>query len=369
MRICVASPSLDTYSETFIRRHVEHLPFEVLTLSGPRLDHASGEWLLRESFAQRLCHYPARKLRRFDEEAFVTGRQAAWLKRNGVRAVLAEYGFTGVALAAACREAGIPLIVHFHGFDAHNDEAIAPFRDAYRSMLGQAAAVVGVSNPMCERLEELGASKAKIHHVPYGVDPAAFGKADPGSNPPVFLAVGRFVEKKAPHLLLLAFAGVLKAFPEARLEMAGDGPLLGAAKWQAKPLRIDHAVTFHGSQPHAWVAAAMQRVRAFVQHSVRAENGDSEGMPVAILEAQCAGLPVIATRHAGIPEVVVPGQTGFLCEEGDVSQMTEHMIQVLRMDAAETNEMSRAARQRILTAFSQEQTLDKLAEVIRAAVL
>ena len=65
----------------------------------------------------------------------------------------------------------------------------------------------------------------------------------------------------------------------------------------------------------------------------------------------------------------MPSETGFLCEEGDVSQMTEHMIQLLSMSAAEMDEMSRAARQRILTAFSQEQTLGKLADVIQAAVV
>lgn len=365
MRICIASPSLDIYSETFIRKHVEHLPFDVLTLSGPRLDQTTDDWLPCQSFGQRLCHYLARKLRRFDEESFASDRQAAWMKQYRVRAVMAEYGFTGVAIAEACSKAGLPLIVHFHGYDAHLEDAVAPCRDAYLKLFQQAAAVVAVSWPMIERLVELGCERGKLIRIPYSVDPESFLQSQPSTNAPVFLSVGRFVEKKAPHLLLLAFAGVLRVFPEARLEMAGDGPLLGASIWQARALGIDHAVTFHGSKPHKWVAAAMQRVRAFVQHSVRAENGDSEGMPVAVLEAQCTGLPVIATRHAGIGEVVVSGQTGFLCDEGDVAQMTKYMIQLLGMSEEQINEMSRSARQRILTEFSKENTLDKLTEIIR----
>lgn len=87
-----------------------------------------------------------------------------------------------------------------------------------------------------------------------------------------------------------------------------------------------------------------------------------------MLEAQCSGLPVIATRHTGIADVVVTGETGFLCDEGDVHQMAEDMIKVLRMPQGELEAMSIAARTRIATDFSKEQTLDRLAEVIRATI-
>lgn len=103
----------------------------------------------------------------------------------------------------------------------------------------------------------------------------------------------------------------------------------------------------------------------FVQHSVEAMTGDCEGTPVAILEAQCSGLPVVATRHTGIADVIVNGKTGFLCEEGDIDGMAENMIRVLAMGEDELREMSAAARRRIRDHFGTARTIDKLAELLK----
>ena len=368
MKICIATPTLDVYSETFIRTHLECLPFEVFTLSGSRLDQTSGGSILRESTLDRLFNYPSRKLSHFNEQEFVSNRQAKWLKSNQIDVVLAEYGFTGLHVIQACVKTGIPVVVHFHGFDAHNNEAMEPYLEAYRKMFAQASAIVGVSRSMISQLSHLGAPKSKLHYIPYFVDPDYFTPVSPPSALPVFLSVGRFVEKKAPHLTLLAFARVLEVVPEARLEMAGDGPLYGACQWQAEALGIEHAVTFHGSKSHQWIKEAMNRVKAFVQHSVKAINGDSEGTPVAVLEAQCSRLPVIATRHKGISDVVIDGKTGFLCEEGDVKGMADAMIRLLAMSKDEYENMGYLARKNILTDFSKKKTIGSLAKVIQDSV-
>jgi glycosyltransferase involved in cell wall biosynthesis len=89
-------------------------------------------------------------------------------------------------------------------------------------------------------------------------------------------------------------------------------------------------VRFVGVLCPAEIAALMSQVRGFVQHSLVAPDGDSEGSPVAVMEAQLSGLPVVATRHAGIPEVVIDGTTGLLVEEGDVPGMAEAMAQLVR---------------------------------------
>ncbi|MDB4054742.1 glycosyltransferase [Akkermansiaceae bacterium] len=324
--------------------------------------------LIMESRVQRLVNLLRSKFGRFDRDSFVSDRQAAFLKNHGVKVVLAEYGFTGAKLLEACQKADIPLVVHFFGYDAYNVEEIEPFLDTYSLMFNQAAAFMSVSQSMVVKLEEMGAPPAKVHYVPSFVDTEMFPLVSPGKAPPVFLGVGRFVEKKAPHLTLLAFASVLNKVPEARLEMAGDGPLLGSCKWLAKALKIDHAVTFHGAVSHKWFAQAMGRVRCFVQHSVEAANGDSEGTPVAVLEAQCSGLPVVATRHTGIADVVEAEVTGYLCEEGDYETMANDMLKVLALSEGEMTAMSLAARSRIVDHFSDAQTIDKLAAIIRDAV-
>jgi glycosyltransferase involved in cell wall biosynthesis len=183
----------------------------------------------------------------------------------------------------------------------------------------------------------------------------------------LFLAVGRFVEKKASHLTIQAFAKVHEAFPEARLRMIGDGPLLKDCRELAKNLGAAEAIEFLGTQPHAVVGSEMSRARCFVQHSVEAASGDCEGTPVGILEAGASGLPVISTRHSGIPEIVVEGETGFLVDEKDVEAMTQHMLQIAQ-SAALADRLGVAARKRIETHFSLEGTIAALWDVIEECI-
>jgi glycosyltransferase involved in cell wall biosynthesis len=110
----------------------------------------------------------------------------------------------------------------------------------------------------------------------------------------------------------------------------------------------------------------MRRARAFVQHSITASDGDSEGTPTSILEAQVTGLPVIATRHTGILDCVSEGETGFLVDEQDVEGMADQMVRVVR-NPDEAAALGKAARSAGLERFSLEQSLARLGEVLRQA--
>jgi glycosyltransferase involved in cell wall biosynthesis len=148
--------------------------------------------------------------------------------------------------------------------------------------------------------------------------------------------------------------------------MIGDGPLMGVCEDLVRSLDMSHAVTFLGPQSHETVRVEMQRARAFVQHSVVAANGDSEGTPVAILEAGAAGLPVIATLHAGIPDVVIHGSTGFLVPERDINAMAEYLIRIVR-NSALADEMGRSARNHVSGNFTVEKSLRGLATILEKA--
>jgi glycosyltransferase involved in cell wall biosynthesis len=260
------------------------------------------------------------------------------------------------------------LIVHFHGYDASERQTLDEWRKHYLSLFRDAAAVVAVSHAMRRRLIELGAPPEKVHRNPYGVDCTAFGGADPAAVGPRFLAVGRFCEKKAPTLTLRAFAAVRRACPGARLRMIGFGPLLDPCIELASELGIADAVDFLGACPPAVVQEEMRQARCFVQHSVVAPDGDSEGTPVAILEAGASGLPVVSTRHAGIPDVVLEGTTGFLVAEGDVAAMADRMLR-LAQDPALAAAFGRAARERIESEFSMPKRIGCLREIIVSCLL
>jgi len=212
----------------------------------------------------------------------------------------------------------------------------------------------------------MGADARRLHYIPYGVDTTQFAGAEPGHAPPVFLAVGRFVEKKAPETTLLAFMKVRQSVPDARLVFIGDGPLLSVCRRISRALGLDCAVTFRGYEPPATIARVLATARAFVQHSVTASDGDAEGTPVSILEAMAAGLPVVSTRHGGIKDVVVEGETGFLVDEGDVEGMAERMA-ALAADAALAARLGAAGRRRALDLFTIETSIARLWEVVRTA--
>ena len=292
----------------------------------------------------------------------------AAFRRSHVDVVLAEYGPTGVAVMEACRKSNLPLLVHFHGYDASVREVLRENAETYPAMFKQAAAIIAVSRAMERKLISLGAPAEKVHYNPCGIDCDDFDGADPEHAAPIFLAVGRFVEKKAPQLTLRAFAKVHEALPEAHLRMIGDGPLLDECRELARQLNIEQAVTFLGAQSHEVVRDEMRKARAFAQHSVEAANGDCEGTPIGILEAGASGLPVVSTRHAGIPDVVIEGETGFLVDEKDVESMAAYMVRLVH-DTALASRLGHAARLHIESAFSSKHSISRLCAIIESCLI
>ena len=248
---------------------------------------------------------------------------ASFIKRAEV--TLAEFGPVGAGLVRPCQIAKVPLVVHFHGYDAYDRRTLEKYQKDYQEMFLSAAAFVVVSKAMCEQVVRLGAPREKVHLNSCGVDVLRFDSTDAGSNPPHFLAMGRFVEKKAHFLTILAFERALRQCHDIRLSLAGDGPLLDCCKQLVRALRLEEVVEFLGVVSHDRVPTMMRSFRGFVQHSVTAPSGDSEGNPVAVMEAGASGLPVVSTKHAGIPDTVAHGETGLLSEEMDIDSMANHM--------------------------------------------
>lgn len=363
MIICILHPGSGGYSETFIRAHIERLPANVKT------------WTRIPQFSRPILPAVFKRPKNSEDlkvklvlvlDLIKKAALGLFLKSVKMDAVLAEYGPSGVAAMRVCDRKGVPLIVHFHGADAYKYDILEEHGEAYKRMFHVARAIIAVSSDMERQLIDLGAPKAKVFYNPYGVDTSIFKGGDPGLAPPVFVAVGRFTDKKAPHLTLLAFKKVLEQCPEARLIMIGDGLLWDACKQMASASGIGDAVDFTGPMSPKDVAAAMQGARAFVQHSLRPGDGDSEGTPVAVLEAGASGLPVVATRHAGIKDVVIEGETGFLVEERDVQNMARHMIELAKNPKLAAD-MGKRARERIEAEFSMEKSIAGLWEIIQEA--
>ena len=289
---------------------------------------------------------------------------AAFMKRHNVDVILAEFGIHGSNICPHARDLGIPLIVHFHGHDAHRNPLLVGFKDRYRVMFEYAYKLISVSHTMTQKLVDMGANPSKIVYNPYG--PREFFYQNKPRYQKTFVAIGRFTDIKAPYLTLLAFKQVLVSHPDAKLVMGGEGELLETCKTLARTWDIESNVFFPGALHHEQVLELFSHACGFVQHSVTPTYGDSEGTPVAILEAGAAALPVIATRHAGIPEALVHGETGFLVEERDVDGMTRYM-KLLLEDQSLFKSMGAAAREHIRANFNINTHISRINEVVDQA--
>lgn len=363
-RIAIATPNTDVWSETFIAAHLRLVPGRVLLLSdGKPPRQVNGRPInLPTTPRERIrAQWEVRVLHRNPSDRLAANTRRL-LRTNRIQVVLAEYGPMAASLVEICKAEGIPLVAHFHGYDAHVHE-VAKAWGMYAELFEGAAAIIAVSRHMERTLVAMGAPADKVHYLPYGIDVSAFTPSRPDIIPPHLLAVGRFVAKKAPLVTLAAFCEVLKQHPAAELTMIGDGPQREACQQLIAAWGMQDRVHLPGVATPAEVKAQMQRSAAFVQHSTVAANGDSEGTPLAVLEAMACGLPIVATRHAGIADVVMDGQQGLLCDELDLAGMARNMATILN-DPVMASAMGSAARKKVEMDHQVGSQVEKLVDIL-----
>jgi len=372
--LALIAPSFNLISETFIANHAQTLApgrtalicqdsRGVEAYGYPVLSHVNPVPTGFGLLDTRVKDLYFRLRRRFGPPLGFDDRMRliAFLKTHEVTAVLAEYGPMGVLAGDVAQALGLPLHVYFHGVDASALLRHATVRRRYRRMFTQAATIICVSRYIADRLVAIGCPERLIRIVPCGVEVADFPPGTP--EPGRVLALGRLVEKKAPHLTIRAFAEVAARFPQAHLDVIGEGPLFGLCEAAIAENGLGTRVTLHGAQPHAFCRAMLARAAIFAQHSVTAPNGDTEGSPVAIAEAMATALPVVSTRHSGIPEQVVEGETGYLVAERDVAGMGAAMGRLLA-DPQRAAAMGAAGRARALELLDQSRTRASLREIL-----
>ncbi len=370
VNLAVCAPQIGAVSETFVKRHMEDLlPGRTVVVVDTDAKPYAGHWtvecplLVRNRIRRPPMGVKERlafalhgqvPVRDWKKQAVVE-----FLRRQKVGMMLGEYLSYSFHYFQIARELGIPYYAHSHGNDTSHDIEMPEWREKY-ALYANAAGVIAVNQVGKARLEAMGIEPAKIKVIPCGVDvPRALPpkKASAGIR---CLAVGRFVEMKAPILLLDAFRRAALECDALHLDYIGDGPLLPAARHYVKALELGGRVTLHGACSHAEVKRYLLNADIFLQHSVtECGTGCEEGLPVAILEAMAYGLPVISTRHAGIPDAVLEGETGLLVDEGDSLAMSEALLS-LSYDKSRRVLFGTQGWQRARTRFSWEQTRREL---------
>ena len=302
-------------SETFLKRHViDLLPGRTVAVG--RVVDAS-DWCPPEPIVD-----PQRC-----ENLNAVARRLAEI---GVSVLMGEYLDESLPWIDPLRDTDIRFFAHAHGYDVSQRLEDPEYRVAY-DRYRNAAGVITMSRHSRQRLVDLGLPHDRVHVIPYGVDVPPEPPARQIGVPVRCVAIGRMVPKKAPMLLLEAFAlATQRLSVPLHLDYIGAGPLLNTAREFVASHNL-HNVTLHGGLPNSVVLTRLRAADIFMQHSVRdSATGDEEGLPVAILEAMANALPVVSTRHAGIPEAVIEGEHGYLVDERDVSTMAEHVVALAR---------------------------------------
>jgi colanic acid/amylovoran biosynthesis glycosyltransferase len=353
--LVIVTPNPDTVADTFVRQHIQLIApgktavayfqgngnnvNQLKTLKIER-NPKKGFWGKVISGFNLLTDGYAGCLTSCEQTKFVQ-----FLKDNHAGAVLAEQGQIACTVRSACKEAGVQFYPYFHGYDATaGARGILKRYSYWRLGLSAKKVFVGTAH-FKDIVANIGVARDKIVVAPCGLMVEAF-QPSRDRIPNLVVAVGRMVEKKAPHLTIKAFSKVVEKVPDARLEMIGEGPLLQLARDTANHLEISHKVTFHGAMAHDFVKHRVSKAMVFVQHSVTASNGDTESLGVSLLEAMACEVPVVTTRHNGFTETIDDGVTGFLVDEYDTESMA-HFITKLLADAALRNNMGQAGRQRV----------------------
>ena len=364
MKLLLIYPNKKNYSETFIRNHLQYLKPEHTLTGGWRAYIDENNKSIFTFPLSELIRIFIKRILPFWYAGFYTYFLTKHLKKIAPDCVLAEYGITGSVVLKACQNLNIPLVVHFHGFDASEKRTLEKYAKAYKEVFDYAKAICVVSRDMKQALANIGAPDAKLKLVPYGVDTTLFGAKEAYLDNKLVIAVGRFTHKKAPYLTIKAFKRVLEKETNARLMMVGVGELWEQAKKLVIELNLQEKVDFMGVQPPQEVAKLLQQASIFVQHSmVNPLNGDSEGTPNSVLEATAVGLPVVSTFHGGIKDAVAHGETGFLVEEGDYEGMAAYIYELLA-NAQTAEEMGRKGRIKMESEYSIEGQTAKLQKII-----
>jgi colanic acid/amylovoran biosynthesis glycosyltransferase len=336
--IAVININKSKYSETFITELIPRLKYNVYFLYGGELPlyDASGDYFLTSSKGWRLFLAFIENCFHLEADYFLKQSITNYLHSKKIQLVLAEFGPVGVRTYPITRSIGIPLIVNFHGYDVYETNELKIFAEAYKGLFEEAKKIIGVSACMIDQLEQMGAPRDKLIHLPAYVNLELFPYCDHSIRPAGFISVGRFSETKSPHLTILAFYQLIREIPEATLTFigkGGGGELYETCLILVRSLGLEKNVYFKGVLSHNEVAEEMRKARVFVQHSVTTPEGrDMEGKPVAIMEAMACGLPVISTFHSGIPELIEHEVNGLLVDEFDIQTMSRYMLLLARDD-------------------------------------
>ncbi len=289
--------------------------------------------------------------------------QARTVRAERLEHVHAHYA-TWPALAAwVCHQlAGVPFSFTVHAHDVFVDQSFL------RRRVEDAAFVVAISDYNRRFLADYGGgSRTPVQVVHCGIEPERypFRPRGPAADGPVrAVCVASLQPYKGHAVLLEALAGA-PALERLSVDLVGGGELRERLEAEVERLGLGERVVFHGSLPEPRVAELLDAADLFVLPSIVADDGQMEGLPVALMEALASGLCVVTTRLSGIPEIVRDGETGLLAEPGDAASLRATLVRALDGDCGGVD--PGAGRRLVEREFDVRRSADALAVLLLAS--
>ncbi|MEA5593446.1 glycosyltransferase family 4 protein [Rivularia sp. UHCC 0363] len=297
-------------------------------------------------------------------------KMAQLIKKEEVSLVHAHAPFAGSIISAlAGKLAGVPVIIHAHLQDALSSNSLIR---SYQNMMNYwtsrkcCNAMIAVSYQVKDALITEGFDSRKFYVVHNGtlvnnreIDSNIRNELNIPEDIPVVIHIGRLCKSKGQHLLLQAAANLQQLGQEAVYLIVGkdleqNGAYLDYLKDMAQELGINNSVHFLGHRSDIPQLLALSDLLVLPSYT--------EGLPLVILEAMAAGLPVIATPVGGIPEVVIHQETGLLVPVGDVQALVNAMLKLLQNPDLR-NEMGNKGSEMVRKDFSVEKMCDEVFDI------
>lgn len=360
------------YSETFILSQSEK--FQIFTPFYAGFRHLDG---IKLPPARTLLRNNSKLVWKFRNRAADFGLIDPWFEQDVRRIqpelIHAHFEESGLKALPLAQRLKVPLFLTCRGYDVtlqghrwQNWPVLGKYHRRRRSALFKKASLCfGVSRFICDQMIRRGYPPEKVRLHYNGVDTQLFRPDPTVSKRPKILFVGRLVEKKGCADLLHAMARVATKYPDVEVVIIGDGLLRESLEVLAREKKVNSR--FCGVQSPQSVLQAMQESLLLCAPSVRSQSGDSEGLPNVVYEAQAVGLPVVGTRHAGIPEAVEHGVTGLLSGERDPDALAENILALLSNTNLRTC-MGQAARARMLQHFDLKHQASLLEQIYLEAL-
>ena len=372
-------PSVALFCATFLKPEMLHIHRHIIGLRSFRpvviAQKHEGDWPVdRIEIVKRS---PRRFLARASEKRSgrpwqiskaEAARILAVIERENCALLHVFFGNVAVHLLPLLRRCPVPVIVSFHGSDVAGSMASASYSEAVAELFGLAKVVPCRSEQLISRVVRLGCPETKTRLMRTLLPDLPFVERDaPIDKAWQIVQAARLVPKKGLSTALRAFAAFGRQYPEATFIIAGDGPMEGELRELSADLGIGQRVRFAGFLSQSALQRLFLTSHIFL-HPSETAGGDVEGIPNAMLEAMASGLPVVATRHGGIPEVIEHGRNGLLCAEGDSEAVTAALLR-LASDAVLYRTLAQQASASVREQFSKARQVDAIEEIYHDAIL